>query len=196
MREYHSGSQFMTRGAQMTKLGSVSILGAAFALAACSHARPVADAAAGAQPAAQPAAPQLSVEQKAPTPVVATPGAEGQSELDAALAALRDVSLYFAFDEATLTPQATDKLAKVGDVLQRHSGLSIRIEGNCDERGSEAYNIALGQRRADAAKKYLVRFGARPEQIQAISYGKERPKAPGHDETAWAQNRRDDLLPR
>jgi peptidoglycan-associated lipoprotein len=73
--------------------------------------------------------------------------------------------------------------------------LNLRIEGNCDERGSEEYNIALGQRRADAAKKYLLRMGERGTQISTISYGEDRPRAKGHDEDAWRQNRRDDFIP-
>src|SRR2546422_301333 len=72
---------------------------------------------------------------------------------------------------------------------------SIRIEGNCDERGSREYNLALGQRRADAAKKYLTDLGLAADRITTISYGKERPRAPGHDEEAWKENRRDDLVP-
>ena len=92
-----------------------------------------------------------------------------------------------------LTTDAKDKLSVVGDVLAKHPELKVRIEGNCDERGSEQYNLALGQRRAEAARKYLDNLGVKHEQITAISFGAERPKAQGHDEEAWKQNRRDDF---
>jgi len=81
----------------------------------------------------------------------------------------------------------------VAGVLTAHPELKVRIEGNCDERGSEQYNLALGQRRADAAKKYLAGLGVQSPQITAISFGAEKPKAQGHDEEAWKQNRRDDV---
>ena len=78
-------------------------------------------------------------------------------------------------------------------MLTAHPDLKVRIEGNCDERGSGQYNLALGQRRADAAKKYLATLGVQSPQITAISFGAEKPKATGHDEDAWKQNRRDDV---
>jgi peptidoglycan-associated lipoprotein len=71
----------------------------------------------------------------------------------------------------------------------------VRVEGNCDERGAAAYNLALGSKRAASAKAYLVQMGARDDQITTISYGKEKPRVQGHDEQAWSQNRRDDLVP-
>ena len=119
--------------------------------------------------------------------------AQGQADLDAALAQLKNVSLFFEFDAATLTKEAQDKLAVVADVLVKHPELTVRIEGNCDERGSEQYNLALGQRRAEAGKKYLDQLGVKEKQITAISFGAEKPKANGHDEEAWKQNRRDDV---
>ena len=77
--------------------------------------------------------------------------------------------------------------------LSERAGQHVRLEGNCDERGSTEYNLALGQRRAEGVKKILVLGGARDSQVEAVSYGEERPKAAGHDEAAWAQNRRTDL---
>ena len=81
----------------------------------------------------------------------------------------------------------------MADILVKHPELKVRIEGNADERGSGQYNLALGQRRADSAKKYLDNLGVKTEQITAISFGSEKPKATGHDEEAWKQNRRDDV---
>jgi peptidoglycan-associated lipoprotein len=70
----------------------------------------------------------------------------------------------------------------------------VRIVGNCDERGSREYNLALGQRRADSVKKAMTLLGVPPKQIQTVSFGAEKPKAPGHDEEAWAENRRSDIV--
>jgi peptidoglycan-associated lipoprotein len=80
---------------------------------------------------------------------------------------------------------------KVG-ILQVNGGLRIRIAGHCDERGSDEYNLALGNRRAIAAKQYLVSHGIDAGRIETVSYGKERPSDPGHTEEAWSKNRRDE----
>jgi peptidoglycan-associated lipoprotein len=119
--------------------------------------------------------------------------AEGQAELDKALAALRAVVVFFAFDEATLTKDATDKLSTVADILNRHADLDVKIEGNADERGTAQYNLALGQKRADSVKSYLSKLGVKPEQIKAVSFGSEKPADPAHNEDAFAKNRRADV---
>ena len=119
--------------------------------------------------------------------------AQGQADLDKALEQLRNVSVFFEFDSAILTKDAQEKLTNVANILTAHPELKVRIEGNCDERGSGQYNLALGQRRADSAKKYLAGLGVQSQQITAISFGAEKPKATGHDEEAWKQNRRDDV---
>lgn len=119
--------------------------------------------------------------------------AQGQATLDQALAELWQLSVFFKFDSAILTTEAEGKLAVVAEVLVKHRELTVRIEGNCDERGSEQYNLALGQRRADASRKYLAALGVADGQISSISFGAEHPAASSHDEAAWAQNRRDDL---
>jgi peptidoglycan-associated lipoprotein len=168
------------------RLMKLSPLLAGIALAACSGAKPVADE----KPAQQAAAP---VEQPAPVQQAAQPAADGQAELDRAMEQVREVSVFFEFDSATLTQEARDKLSAVGGILAKHRDLKVRIEGNCDERGSEQYNLALGQRRAESAKRYLVGLGARDSQLNAISFGAEKPRATGHDEEAWRQNRRSDL---
>jgi peptidoglycan-associated lipoprotein len=167
-----------------------SLAVAAAGLAACTGSQPKPDASAQQQtaPTAQSAAPEA----QQPTPAEQY-HAQGQADLDKALEQLRNVSLFFEFDAATLTKEAQDKLSVVADVLVKHPELTVRIEGNCDERGSEQYNLALGQRRAEAGKKYLDQLGVKPKQITAISFGAEKPKANGHDEEAWKQNRRDDV---
>jgi len=104
-------------------------------------------------------------------------------------------SIYFDFDSSELSPDARSTLQTFYDKARQRPDLNTRIEGNCDERGTEEYNLALGQRRADSAKTYLVNLGLDASRITTISNGKERPRAPGHDEAAWRENRRADLLP-
>ncbi len=101
--------------------------------------------------------------------------------------------IYFDFDSSALSDQARKTLTGNADYLRKNAVAKLRIEGNCDERGSAEYNIALGEKRAEAAKKYLVTMGIPADRLATISYGKEKPADPGHDESAWAKNRRDDL---
>lgn len=103
-------------------------------------------------------------------------------------------TVYFAFDSAALTPDAMEILAGNAEWIKRHENATIQIEGHCDERGSTEYNINLGQRRADSVREYLVRLGVSPDRMTTISYGEERPVEPGHDESAWSQNRRAQFL--
>ena len=102
-------------------------------------------------------------------------------------------NIYFEFDSAVLQVQAKEELQKVGAWLSQNPNKTIRIEGNCDERGSEEYNLALGERRAVAAKNHLVSLGISPEHIITISFGEENPADPEHNEVAWAKNRRDEF---
>jgi peptidoglycan-associated lipoprotein len=169
--------------------GHLFTVAVAAGFVACSHAQPTPDASAQqtqtrTDTSATQASKTMSAEQF---------HAKGQADLDAALQQLRGVSVFFEFDSSVLTKDAQEKLTNVGNILAQHPELKVRIEGNCDERGSEQYNLALGQRRADAAKKYLAALGVTPDQITSISFGAERPKALGHDEEAWKQNRRDDV---
>ena len=102
-------------------------------------------------------------------------------------------NIHFEFDKATLTPEARAILKKIGAWLLKHPNVVILIEGHCDERGSNEYNLALGERRAASAKAYLVSMGVSPDRIKTISYGEERPLDPRHNEEAWAKNRRDEF---
>jgi peptidoglycan-associated lipoprotein len=97
---------------------------------------------------------------------------------------------YFSYDDYALSSDARSVLAGNAAVLKEMRGLRVVIEGHCDERGTVEYNLALGQRRADAARSYLADLGIDAGRLSTISYGKERPFAPGHDESAWSQNRR------
>ena len=102
--------------------------------------------------------------------------------------------IYFAFDKSTIEPEAREILKRLASLLGSNKNYSLVVEGHCDERGTVEYNLALGQRRADAAMKYLVDLGLDKESIKTITYGKERPLDPGHDEEAWAKNRRAHFL--
>ncbi len=99
-------------------------------------------------------------------------------------------NIYFGFDQYALTEEARATLKKHADWLRANRGYVMRIEGHCDERGTNEYNLALGQRRADAAKKYLVGLGVDSRRLTTVSYGEEKPLDPGHHEAAWAKNRR------
>jgi peptidoglycan-associated lipoprotein len=101
--------------------------------------------------------------------------------------------VHFDFDRATLRPEDTGVLDDKIKILQANPNVHIRISGHCDERGSDEYNLALGNRRATAAKQYLVSHGIDASRIETVSYGEERPLAQGHDESAWSQNRRDEF---
>lgn len=101
--------------------------------------------------------------------------------------------IYFDFDKSNLKTDATATLDKNAEWLSKNPTHKIRIEGNCDERGTIEYNVALGERRANSAKQYLIKLGVAADRLSTISYGKEKPLNPGHDEAAWAKNRRDDF---
>lgn len=98
--------------------------------------------------------------------------------------------VFFEYDSSALDAQGQDVLTRQAGWLQSNGNVNVTIEGHCDERGTREYNIALGERRAYAAKKYLVSQGVSPNRISTVSYGKERPAVIGSDEGAWAQNRR------
>ncbi len=114
-----------------------------------------------------------------------------QEDIDAALKA---AVLHFDFDQDIIKPEGEDTLQKLGGILQRNPDVMIQVLGNCDERGTEEYNLHLGMRRATSAKQYLVGLGIDPNRIDMISYGFERPVDSHHNEKAWALNRRDDFV--
>ena len=121
-----------------------------------------------------------------------------QREASAREAALKKTileSIYFDYDQAILREDQKETMMKNAQWLKGNPQARIKIEGNCDERGTAEYNLALGQRRADNAKVFLEGLGISPKRMQTISYGFERPLHPGHDEAAWAKNRRVDFSP-
>ncbi len=149
-------------------------------LAACASEKPKETAAA---PAAAPSAATRAVaaDQTATDP------------LNDATSILAKRSVYYPFDVSAVQDADKPVVQAHAKYLAEHAGRKVRLEGNCDERGSNEYNLALGQRRADGVKKMLAVGGAKAGQLDSVSYGEEKPKASGHDEASWSQNRRTDL---
>lgn len=102
--------------------------------------------------------------------------------------------VYFDFDKSAIKSDQVDRMEKNAVFMEENAGFKVRVEGNCDERGTNEYNMALGQRRALSGKKYLVNLGIPETRLSTISYGEERPINFGHDELSWSQNRRDDFV--
>jgi peptidoglycan-associated lipoprotein len=114
-----------------------------------------------------------------------TPGIAGEV-FESSL--LKDI--HFDFDKYDVRPQDAAILKENAALLKKYPNLKVQIEGHCDERGTVEYNLALGERRANHAKNYIVSLGISPARVSTISYGKEKPLDPGHNEEAWAKNRR------
>jgi peptidoglycan-associated lipoprotein len=182
------------------RISSVAFLATAVFAAGCAKREmvkqeesiPVAVPAKPAAPAAstqtRPAVAAQPVKSESPSAASSSSSATAGSDTAAALEAI-----YFDFDSYTLSPASRKALAGSADILKQRMS-KVRIEGNCDERGSDEYNLALGERRAKAAMKYLVTMGVGADRLSVISYGKEKPVERAHTEEAWAKNRRDDFL--
>lgn len=119
--------------------------------------------------------------------------ARAELEKEKAVQTITEENIYFAFDSFKLSPESRKILQDKAETLKKYSELSIVIEGYCDERGTEEYNLALGERRARAAYEFLILLGVDTERMQIVSYGEEYPVDPGHNEAAWAKNRRDEF---
>lgn len=153
-------------------------------LAACAHHSPPAVAPAPAAETATAAAPASTS-----TPPATTDLAAGAAST-AARTALTQMT-FFEFGKSDLTDQSQEMLSAKVAILAANPGIAIRVDGDCDERGSDEYNLALGQRRAQAAKRYLVEQGISADRIATISYGNERPISHADTEAGWAENRND-----
>lgn len=103
-------------------------------------------------------------------------------------------SIYYDFDSYTIKEEYVPVIDAHAKVLMQHPDVKIRVEGNCDDRGSREYNLALGQRRADSVKRAMVLLGVSDKQIETVSFGAEKPVAFGQDEESWAKNRRSDIV--
>ncbi len=142
-----------------------------------------------AQPAPAPVA--------APAPAKAAPVVQAESEAARLARLMRELagkSVYFDYDQFTLKPESQDAVRQQADFIAKASQDKVVVEGNADERGSSEYNLALGQKRAEAVRRALVVLGIPDSRIEAVSYGKERPRATCHEESCWQQNRRVDFV--
>ena len=164
----------------MRRLLAFAALGAGALALSCSHEKP-----------AQKETPTPVMQQPAPPPTVIPPE-EKQPVVFREVE--RTESIFFDFDKSEIRDDAHQALASIAQAfLAKPADATLTIEGNCDERGTREYNQALGERRANAARDYLVGLGIPIARISTISHGEDRPIDPGHDEAAWARNRRGDL---
>jgi peptidoglycan-associated lipoprotein len=167
-------------------LSRVALAITALALAACSSTKlaETADVKGKSVEAAPPPAP--AVAQSKVAPVIA-------DHLNPNSLISKERSVYFDFDQFVIKASDGPLIERQGKYLASQPGLTIRVEGNADERGGREYNLALGQKRADAVVRALKVYGVGDKQLEAVSFGSEKPAVQGHDEVAWAQNRRVDL---
>jgi len=170
-----------------------SLLMAVTALVAACSSTPINTPAENTAPA--PAAPAAAA------PAAPAPAAESAvstvtlpAYLDPKSAVSTQRSVYFDFDDSAVKPDYNYVIETQGKYLSKNPSLAVRIEGNTDERGSSEYNLALGQKRAEAVVHALEVYGVKDSQAEPVSYGKEKPRDAGHDETAWSHNRRADVV--
>ena len=142
-----------------------------------------------AEPAAEEPAPAEApkVETYEPAAAPAEPAPEMQASPTFDVSLMTDI--FFAYDKSDLTQESRDRLSSNSKLLKSWKA-SVVVEGHCDERGTNEYNLALGERRALSVRRYLVGLGIAPDRLHTISYGEERPADPGHSEASWAGNRR------
>lgn len=128
--------------------------------------------------------PVASAESTAPAiPDAPAPEAPAQPDMSAS-------TIFFAYDDYSLSTEAQSELARIGEYLKTNPNAVVQVEGHCDERGTVEYNLALGERRAQSVKSFLVNLGVTDQRLTTISYGEEKPAMEGHDESAWSKNRR------
>ncbi len=158
------------------------------ALCACSS-QPVKD-----EPAKAPVSAPVAPRPAAPAPKPVAPPPVAANPLDDPQSILYKRSVYFDFDKYDIKSEYQPLIQAHAKYLSANPGARVAIQGNCDELGSREYNLALGQRRADAVKNAMKLLGAKEAQMESVSFGKEKPKAVGHDEASRAENRRDDIV--
>jgi len=161
-------------------------------IAACSTTAPPVPPAPAPESAATPAQPPAP-----PRPAKAETVATTESPreaFDRLLYSFDRDSIFFDYNKSAIKPSADSVIARHATVLQSYPRDNLTLQGNCDERGSSEYNLALGQRRADAVKERLVLLGVAANRIETVSFGKEKPRATCHEETCWAENRRADFV--
>lgn len=162
----------------VTRLGSVLLL--SFGLVACSSGGSA----------------QQSGTTRSITPEDTSRGIDRREKVDVGDDSRRAslVTVYFDYDEARLRPDAKDSLRQNAEYLRTVQSAVVELQGNCDERGTEEYNLALGKRRAESAKQYLADLGIVPRRMTTVSFGEENPAVQGRTESAWARNRRVDFV--
>ena len=157
-------------------------------LVACASQKPKEPEAAAPAPA-----PVVKTQEAAPAAAAAPAAVVKVDPLNDPTNILAKRSVYYPFDVSAVQDADKPVVLAHAKYLGEHPDRKVRVEGNADERGSNEYNLALGQRRAEGVKKMLVLGGAKASQIEVVSYGEEKPKATGHDEASWSQNRRSDI---
>jgi peptidoglycan-associated lipoprotein len=142
------------------------------------------------QAATQPSAPSAPATETTPAPstTIAANALTDPSNI------LSKRSIYYDFDKFDVKPEYSALVEAHAKYLQQHSDAKVTLQGNTDERGSREYNLALGQRRAESVKKAMHVLGVPDKQMETVSLGEEKPKSEGHDEAAWSQNRRTDII--
>lgn len=136
--------------------------------------------------------------EKAPAPAPAAKPAEAPPAAKAEVkddveALFKGLAIHFDFDKAEITPDSQKRLDVLADKMRANPAVHIKVAGNADELGTEEYNLALGQKRADAVKGYLGRLGVEASRIDTVTFGEEKPLDPGHTPDAWSKNRRGDI---
>jgi peptidoglycan-associated lipoprotein len=166
-----------------------------FSLTGCGKKKPADDGAAAAAAAGSGQEAATGETPGANEPLTnAGPGANGQGTFAEGRTSGPMLPVYFEYDSSKVEGDQVSRIEHNGDFLKENKGKKIRIEGNCDERGTREYNLALGERRANAAKKYLIHLGVEAGRLSTVSWGEEKPLVFGQDEQSWAQNRRDDFV--
>jgi len=179
----------MNRSDLTRTFARVAALAAPVILAACAS-KPLPPPAPAPAPVAAPAPAPAPAAAPAPAPAPAPVPAW----LDPNNPISQQRSVFFGFDRYDVVGDGKKVIELQGPFLAQHPDVHVRVEGNTDERGGAEYNLALGQKRAEAVKSALAIYGVKEGQVEPVSYGKERPKASGHDEDSWSQNRRADIV--
>jgi peptidoglycan-associated lipoprotein len=172
---------------------ALTAVSAAVALSACAKKPPTTSA------EARPPVQSKTVETKVPPPPSSSAHKDVEGDvLSQDLATINRngylVDAYFDFDQSELRADARDGLAKDASWLKKYPSVQVLLEGHCDDRGTEAYNLALGDKRASAAREYLESLGIAESRIKTVSYGKERPFCDGDSDSCWQENRRDHVI--
>jgi peptidoglycan-associated lipoprotein len=172
------------------------VIGLALSLgvAACRKQPPPVAPPPAAQPQTQTQAPPPAANNNVGNPGGRAAGSAGPTPAEVAARATLEALVYFDYDQSDIRTDSESLLRSKVPVLQANPQVRIRIEGHADERGSTEYNLALGNRRAEAVRQFLVGFGIAADRFTILSYGEERPKAMGDNENAWSQNRRAEFV--